>query len=569
MQDSDQPTSYAQLLHQWEETGAALANTTCTYLGLCSSLEMLSLSNQAIHREDIISQVDGVLKHKALHDISIAQLAQSQSILIRTRNRLASPIQSLPEVVLTLIFSYVLHYWDPTDDQDIEWQVREYYRRLYTMISVCTVWRNFVTSMGTYWSIIPIIRESHLSISRQTVSLCLSNSAGAPLDLVIVVPRHAPRDMVQGILNHTSRIKSIHIATGKVILIQDIFDQLVQSDDLGLLSELSLCTTDLSHFRRIDNTLTTMFSFESYPRLLKLIQSLTRLSLYGATIHWRGLKFSTKLIELRLQQLLVGSTSHLCEFIQAISSAVQLRHLTVISLYAIVPAAPVNDIYPIISLPNLQSLVLEDLHYDTLSIILKSIEPGTHKLTLYLTDKCLFRPILNHTHQNVAVDNTQVRQLFEGAVVDTLILGDRYSTQVMKSPTLLSILAALKQLKTLKLEECTIDTDMCSLIVSPEPLEFSMGYKIKPISEWHLTSAKIVNPEAFKELVLSHGVQTMVLSGALDHTSKDSMDWRPLCREDEIVEWLAHNISGFCFERAQDCPTNRFDFMSRSWQRVR
>ncbi|CAE6379644.1 unnamed protein product [Rhizoctonia solani] len=567
MQDSYQPTSYARLLRQWEETSDALANTASAYLGLCSSLEMLSLSKQTIHRGDIISQVDSVLKHKALHDISIAQLVQSQSILIRTRNRLLAPIQSLPEVVLSLIFSYVLHDCDPTDDQDIEWQVRAFYRRLYTMVSVCAVWRRFVTSMGSYWSIIPIIRESHLSVSRQTVSLCLSNSAGAPLDLVVVVPRRAPHDMIQGVLNHTSRIKSIHIATGTVNLIQDIFDQLVRSDDLSLLSELSLCATEPSHFRGIDSTLSTMFSFESYSRLSKLLESLTRLSLYGATIHFRGLTFSTKLTELRLQQLLVGSTSHLCEIIEAISSAVELRHLTLISLYSIVPAVPANVICPIISLPKLQSLVLEDLHYDTLSVILKSIEPGPHKLTFCLTDKCLFRLILNNAHQNVAVDTTQLWRLFETTAVDTLIIGEHYGTKVMESPTLFAILAALKQLKTLKLDECTIDTNMCALIsVFPEPFESNMEYKTKAISEWHLTSAKIISPEAFKKLVLGHGVQTMVLSGALDHTSNDPMDWRPLRRGDEIVEWLAQNIPDFCFERAQDHP-NRF--ISRSWQRVR
>ncbi|KAL5637361.1 hypothetical protein ACGC1H_001115 [Rhizoctonia solani] len=567
MHDSDLPMPYARLIRQWEEAGAALANTVSTYLELCLSLGKLSLSPQAMPREDLASRIDSILEPGAQHTALVTQLAQCQSVLSRTRNRLVSPVYSLPELVLSKIFSHVVYDCDPVDYDGVEWQVQTFYRRLYTLLGVCTIWRDFGISMVTFWSIVPVIRESKLLVSRQTVSLGLSRSHTAPLDLVIVVPGFTPQDILRSVAHHTSRIRSIHIASDTVLTVQNIIRRLTEFDELGVLSELSLCVTDLLCIGRTGNSVYTRFLTENHG-LLKLTQSLTRVSLYGASFIWREVRFSIKLVELRLQQVVFGSSSHVHEFVQAISSALELRYLTLISLTSFLDPGPETGARPTVSLPKLQSLVLEDLYHNPLSIMLNSIEPGSHKLTIYLTDKCLLNAMSTGVDHVAPVNDNVLYSLLQKTPVDTLILGGHYSGELIEPDRIFHIFNASKTVKTLEIEGCIIDTDFCfSLKVPPGAHTPSLtGHHFPVIPQWRITKARVVNPESFKELVLSHRVHTMVLEGARDHSSNNPEEWRPLKSQDEIIEWLSQNIPHFRFEPPRSLPSR---FESRAWQRLR
>ncbi|CAE6527392.1 unnamed protein product [Rhizoctonia solani] len=567
MHNSDKPAPYARLIRQWEEAGAALANTLSTYLELCLSVEKLSLSTQTIPREDLVSRIDRILEPGAQHNALVAQLAQSRSVLSRTRNRLTSPVYSLPEVALSKIFSHVVYDCDPVDYDGVEWQVQTFYRRLYTLLGVCTIWKDFGISMSPFWSIVPVIRESELLVSRQTVSLGLSRSNTAPLDLVIVVPGFTPRDIIQDVAKHTSRIRSIHIALDTVYKVQDITHRLTEFEELGVLSELSLCVTDLSYIERTGNDVYSLFYTENSRRLLKLTRSLTRLSLYGAHFHWHEVKFSTRLVELRLQQVVFEGTSLVHDFVQAISSAQELQYLTLVSLASFLGPEETHT-RPTISLPKLQSLVLEDLYHDPLSIILNSIEPGSHKLTMYLTDKCLLNAMSTAAnHLLLPVNDNELYSLLRKTQIDRLILGEDDSGKLVRPSRIFYLLSVTKAIKALHLEGCVFDTGFCSLLNVRPGFDASGPTvdRFPVIQEWHLTKARIVNPDAFQELVLSHQVQTMVLEGAHDSSSNNTKEWRPLQSRDDMVEWLARNIPDFRFEPSRNRPT-RFD--SRAWQRL-
>ncbi|KDN39037.1 hypothetical protein RSAG8_09073, partial [Rhizoctonia solani AG-8 WAC10335] len=155
---------------QWEEAGASLVTALTNYTGLCLNLGTNSL-REGTDSEDLVSRIDSTLT--GVHTAMSHRLSESKSALARTRNKLASPLFHFPEEVVSEIFmNVVFDHSNPASSRprSLERDTRMIYRRLYSLLGVCSVWRELVLARGAMWSVIPIIEsrsdKKHEAIKR-------------------------------------------------------------------------------------------------------------------------------------------------------------------------------------------------------------------------------------------------------------------------------------------------------------------------------------------------------------------------------------------------------------------
>ncbi|KAG8730485.1 hypothetical protein FRC12_020239 [Ceratobasidium sp. 428] len=140
----------------------------------------------------------------------------------------------------------------------------------------------------------------------------------------------------------------------------------------------------------------------------------------------------------------------------------------------------------------------------------------------------------------IAVDLSDFHFLFEGVPIDILLLGEMFSCS--NQFQLRTVLYAIQSLNTLKVENWIIDQEFCEIFTRVESHVHVSGLSAPKIRNLHLTNAKIVDQQGLKDLVLSHGLEQMLLGGYLSHGSGLEADWQPLMVWEELVEWLAENV---------------------------
>ncbi|KAG8686216.1 hypothetical protein FRC11_009331 [Ceratobasidium sp. 423] len=287
--------------------------------------------------------------------------------------------------------------------------------------------------------------------------------------------------------------------------------------------------------------------------------SLSVLKLYGVKIGWGQVAFSNRLVKLHLQEINLGYDIILAQIMTALSSATELRQLNFISVKSFPdPTSPQSTtIRPKISLPNLETLVAQDLYSNTLNSLLSSITSRSHQLTLHLTMKALqiARPMLAPWH----VSPSGVIELLSNVTVDTLLLDEG---NWLSTTDFWEILNAMPNLETLRINFWVFDESFHDF----QPINAMHNQPSGPhIKNVHIHYAKIFDEDAFKKMVAScsKGIEWMQLGATVRHGSGDSEVWESLEEEDELAVWLEKNVRGFeLMYPESDCP----EFHTPGWQ---
>ncbi|KAG8726402.1 hypothetical protein FRC11_000209, partial [Ceratobasidium sp. 423] len=283
-----------------------------------------------------------------------------------------------------------------------------------------------------------------------------------------------------------------------------------------------------------------------------LIGSLSILRINGVNIWWGEITFSDKLVELRLQSVVLDDKSMLLGFLQVLRSAPELQQLKIISVVALSGLDSDSDLdepqpsdTPVAkySFPKLRSLLLGDLDFYTLNILLDSIVPGSHHTRLCLTAKS--RRIYDLEEGHVDVDMQLYFGLLERSRVDTLIIDGTCKNVLWLGTTgLRRVLQALPTLKTLKIGFWTLHKQDLQALERPQSVSSDPDVIPFPSLESLCIIGTIIwDTEALSRVATSHPLQTMELGGRIPTSGPD--EWAILKDDHQVVRQLRATVPHF------------------------
>ncbi|KAH7339437.1 hypothetical protein B0J17DRAFT_627540 [Rhizoctonia solani] len=574
MSDSLGQPAYAAI-ERWKQVGAELSDTHRKYLDLCRSLKAASLQ-QGSHPLDLASHIDSTLG--SLHTEIDQHLALSRTALARTRNELVSPLHRLPEELQSQIFLNVVissDIWHDLEHDKPRWMedsLKAMQRCLYNLLHVCSMWRNvilardvFQPTVGTYGFWRPT--SHHPSYT----DICVSEIQGGNLNLAVALP--LPSDFEWDALRrHVRLFRSINILDGihspSFALSQELINVFLESmpSQLAELSIYQYTTKEYSQ-RFMPSEKQHIVRHNSYywTPFLEIVKSLSVLRISGEAFSLMHMAFSSRLVELRLQNISIGYDSEFSEFLNVLSSAPELRDLKLISLITLhdkpVPWGAIQQQQHIM-LPNLQSILLEELYFNTLELLLRWLTPGSCRLTLYLTGHSTEVLLGNSEEETVGIE--KLCSLLRPITVDTLALsGDDPPVYTVRS-----LLESMPTLKSLKIQLWVLDSEGRDALKRPEPqtTSFESNTGVFPkLEQLHVVRLVVGHEgekmleEGLKDIVVSHSIQKMVL-GDVYH---DYLNAKGLQGNEPICVWLRTNVPEFHLNRAF---IHAPEFYSHIWQ---
>ncbi|CAE6474040.1 unnamed protein product, partial [Rhizoctonia solani] len=544
-------------IKQWEEAGTSLIAALKNYMNMCLNLGTLSLCESA-EPKDLVSRIDSTLT--TVHMTMSHHLNESTCTLARTRNRLASLPFRFPEEVLYVIFMNVVY-----DDHDVyasrlstmKQDIWFLYRRLYSLIGVCSTWRNIIMNRGTLWSVVPIVSNSRAGEWRP-FELSLKRAGGSILHLATIsklTDSPSASDLVAVLDEHGPRFRTINISMNDPEEIQNGISQLLRHNTPGLLSELSIqCTHTLNetpmlpprHHYIVPRNSPEQASF------VTLVHALVSFRINGVHVHWNSLTFSTKLVELRIEKVALGYDDTIIPFMRALASATCLRDLKIISVTTFrrlgaarhpVPSSPVT-------FPALQSLLIEDLHLNTLEHLLPMITPGPHHLTLFLSPDSLEINVLPGEHEEDETEDDEITdfdglcRLLNHTSVDTLMLTGHVHDLWLGVSKLTELLKSIPTMKTLKMHCWTFGKSLCKGLARVDNTETLLETNPMPaLQNLYLSTIDIHSPKTFRDMIASYPLRQVVIGGNIQIVRHDvAVGWRPIGENSAIVKWIRGNM---------------------------
>ncbi|CAE7125894.1 unnamed protein product [Rhizoctonia solani] len=532
---------------EWEHAGAALGDALDKYLSLGHSLKTNAF-NDGVSPNNLAARID-----RAMESLYIVnhRIGQVRSALAQTRNEIMSPIYRLPAEVLSGIFAFVV--FEPVDrgyPLPMSTHLIGIYRSLHCLLGVCSTWRNILLAAGHFWSVVPILDRDSSSLAftfNNATELCLERAGDCDLRLAAI--RGQEWITSQDMAENASRFRSVNISAESAVVIGATLQPFLEQAPSSNLSELYIHMErkELSQNDLPDDIL-YLFALDGRSRELfnGICNSLSILRVCGVPVHWDRVAFSDRLVELHLQEITLGRDASLLHFLNALSTATELRDLSFIAVQTF--QDPTSDIPPRtdITFPRLQSLLLQDLYSNTLAIILGSISSRSHQLTLNLTEKCI--EVVEPGDEPGEVDFDRLRNLLESVSVSKLSINAESEHIVLwlSGSELQMVMQSVPELEALKLNFWLFDTEYCNALRRPQNSSSSTqetafsGLKILLI-----TGGRIEDEEAFKGMISSHSslLEQMDLNASIRKPEPDgSLDWETLDKDDELAVWIQRHV---------------------------
>ncbi|CAE6474865.1 unnamed protein product [Rhizoctonia solani] len=512
---SDSPS--CGIIEQWEEAGASLVAAFKDYTDICLGLGNSSLRGDA-QWSDLVPRIDSTFG--VVHARISRYLGESSRALARTRNKFASPLFKLPQDVLLEIFLNVVFDRDDSEQfgrPSIEQDTWLIYHRLYDLIAVCSTWRDMIMTNGTFWSVIPMVSSLSTEGERQ-FELCLQRAGESTLHLAANLGSSmSSRDLAVVLAEHGSRFRTINITMGDTNAIRDVIGKLLKQAQHGSLSQLFIqASGSRIRMHRVPTESDYIVSHD--PPLSNLMQSLTAFRICRVHFRWDTISFSSRLSELRIEQVSLGYDDTIAPFVQALASATNLRDLKIISLLTFRRSGETSDSTPSepVAFPALESLTIKNLYLNTLEGLLPMISPGSHCLTLFLSRNSLgvnSREDLylsdSDDESSDTIDYDSLRRVLEQTLVDTLMMtgGRGRAGEWLTRFEFTGLLKSMPTLKTLKLNQWKFGGDLC------KSLTRTGRSHLPELQNLHLSSVEIGDNELFRGMIASHPLRQVVLGG--------------------------------------------------------
>ncbi|KAG8700226.1 hypothetical protein FRC11_013121 [Ceratobasidium sp. 423] len=367
---------------------------------------------------------------------------------------------------------------------------------------------------------------------QEAMNVSLERAQGCSLDIAAVLElgRAAFCTVARfdSLEHNLSQIRTINIVADSPIYIRLLMDILVQGPiEPSSLLELSLCHKQDKEdpFYRMISTpgpFDHVYLRESSELILfnEILESLTVLRLSGVYIHWDMLTFSNRLTKLRLQDINFDTDHTMIHLLyHALTSATGLRDLEIISTetcYDLSTTSSPTRI-PMISFPNLESLLVDDLYCNTLFFLLRAIKSRSHRLTLRLTRNSLCVKLPRESRPGV-VKHRLLRKALEHVPVHKLCIHAALHPTIKK---LGKLIKSVPTLDTLFLDEAEFTAEYCNALGRQEIQENELQSSPFPSFQYlHFSRATIKDIAAFKSMLTSHSSSMRQITvGGLVYTS--------------------------------------------------
>ncbi|KAG8701546.1 hypothetical protein FRC11_012074, partial [Ceratobasidium sp. 423] len=438
--------------------------------------------------------------------------------------------------ILSEIFMHAVYgYNDVLEHRPrMEIRVREIYRWLHNLLGVCSTWRNVAMNRQAFWSIIPVVDpEDGFGGARcYSTKVSLQRAGDQGLHLAISGRERGVDFLNQrlgALKGNFHRFRTINISLESLRDVFSVLTNLLEESTPEKISHLSLSRW---HQFGTSNPHSPQDYFNGaschvLPQFNRLIASLSALRISNVPLHWGYIPFSNRLVELWVHNIRLSGVSEFNSFMNALSSASQLRCLILCGLKAFLNQGTRASRQ--ISLPKLQSLYLESLHLNILVLILSLLSPGSYHSTLCIWEGT-FRNLIGVSEtEDVGLEN--VCNALEPFPIHKLILGAIETT----GTRLHRLLASMHALKTLILNFFQLNEELLQALCPPRVPNTNFP-KLHTIE---FRAATLLNDgEGFKAIVASHPIRSLVLGGDIARES----EWhRVLSGDEEIVKWLKTN----------------------------
>ncbi|KDN41171.1 hypothetical protein RSAG8_07585, partial [Rhizoctonia solani AG-8 WAC10335] len=536
-------------VRHWEKASTSLATALSMYLDLCTLLGANSLK-EGMQPKALAMRIDSALD--SLHTILDQQLGQARSTLSKTRNTILSPATRLPEKVIAKIFTYVVFSDQGSDRGSVatmEESVIAVYRPLHNLLEVCSVWRNATLARGEFWSIVPVL-EYPFPAPKLKNAIDLSLERAGPRELHLAGMLLPNRTVYVEILGkHASRFRTVNIISESQKAIRSMMDILIGSGTPTQLSELSIYQKQISFYSR--EPVEPDHIYPIYPESLDpnidtfhdLLHSLSILRVRGTQIHLHMMR-SSNLTKLRLQEFNFGYDHIMIIGLKnLLSSTTRLRELELVSVRTLINSGWSLDYTAsnwAITVPSLQTLLIQDLYYNTLTYLLASITSRSHNLTLYLTENYYQYPDVEH-EKSGSPDLATLDRILKCTPIHTLCIDN---TPWLASSQLRDLLKSMPMLETLRLDGRQLLDENWNAIQRPGFQE--SYYSFPHLINLHLSRVRLDDEEALKKMVASYsGSMKRMVLGAAVLNEANNWAWTSLRGDEEIVTWLREKVPDF------------------------
>ncbi|CAE6485826.1 unnamed protein product [Rhizoctonia solani] len=491
-----------------------------------------------------------------------------------TRNRFAPQLHKLPEEVLSTIFMNVVFNFDHSGIPDstlMEQDIYTIYRRLYRLLGVCSTWRGLIMTRGVFWSTIPMVTNLFTG-ELGPFGLSLKRAGGSNLHLVAVADAESPdisKELIEILAEYAPRFYAINLSIGNHQVLVDAIHKLLEKYETGSLTKLSIRSlndsgnlswfpSDESYILRLGDPHQILFT--------ELAKALATFRVHGVHFYWQTITFSSRLVELWIENITLGWDDAIISFMQAASSASQLQVLKIITVDTLRRRNSTSGtivVPPRVVFPNLQSLYIRDIYCNTLTTLLRMIAPGSYHFTFFLRETSLQNvDELEHDFDGIEpgqpefglADIGELCDALERVPVHTLMLSEHLASGRLTGPTLQILLGAMPNLKTLKLHRWVFDEVMWGSLKRPLSDQTDPRGRFPALESLQLITTTIVTDEGFQEMVASHPLQQVLLGGTITADYPVDMAQNPLDKGNNMVKWLQDNVQDFRLVEDQYCP---------------
>ncbi|CAE6458640.1 unnamed protein product [Rhizoctonia solani] len=495
----------------------------------------------------------------------------SRSSLTPIHNDFFAPLtlHNLPEEILAHIFFILINNASPgsRQEQPIKTIIQLTYRCLFILASVCSNWRRICLSRTAFWSLIPFYRD--WKDSESMLNLCLERAGGSNIHLGGGLTHGREQKMLEVIPKYGSRIRSLNIYAEIPDKLPSIVAALLEHSIPGSITSLCITNHQMIQDNDYHHTWPPLFPLASpeHDRFNRYAKSLSSLRLWGLKLNWSQLRFSN-LVDLQIQHIRVENISEVADLLFVIGSAPKLHSLQLVDVRIHPEVIQTHAIemqggLPVFH-PNLEFVFLKNIRWCLLSLLLRSIVPGSYRIVLSYTLK---EYLIRYTTDLAALKESTL----QGYNIDTLMTSRRW---VRDSDLLHSLLKAIPTIKTLSVAQCEFTRDILRALVRPlEPESNDSETNFPTIRRLHIMDSSFDCPDlgGLKEVVTSHGIQALKLGGSIggsrsgDTSTPEGWvrfeDSRDEERTAPTVAWLQDNVPKFLLvKHFQDLPD--YDFQT-------